>query len=165
MAKKGTDREGLVERLVSRLAADLIDDLARVRSTLAETIGLNDTDARCLDLITQPGLNPGPADLARLTGLTTGAITAALDRLEGAGLIRRAPDPQDRRRLRLETLDGDEADRLAKSRRRLEGAIERAAERCSTGDLRVVDAFLEDLASGLDGVLEDLRRARRRVGG
>jgi DNA-binding MarR family transcriptional regulator len=163
MSKKGLDREALTARLISRLGTELIDEMARVRSSLSETVGLNDTDARCLDLITQPDLHPGPADLARATGLTTGAITAALDRLEGSGLIRRVPDPNDRRRLRLEALAGEPAERMARTRRRLEAAIERAAERCSTGDLRVVDAFLEDLASGLDGVLEDLRRARHRA--
>jgi DNA-binding MarR family transcriptional regulator len=38
-------------------------------------------------------------ELANLTGLTTGAITAALDRLEGGGFVRREDDPADRRRV------------------------------------------------------------------
>jgi DNA-binding MarR family transcriptional regulator len=40
-------------------------------------------------------------ELAAATGLTTGAITAVIDRLERAGYIRRRPDPADRRKVRL----------------------------------------------------------------
>jgi DNA-binding MarR family transcriptional regulator len=38
-----------------------------------------------------------PSELARHTGLTSGATTAMLDRLEKAGLIERRPNPDDRR--------------------------------------------------------------------
>lgn len=38
-----------------------------------------------------------PSDLARSSLITTGAMTARLNRLERAGLIRRTPDPADRR--------------------------------------------------------------------
>jgi DNA-binding MarR family transcriptional regulator len=47
----------------------------------------------------KPGTNP--SDLARSSLITTGAMTARLDRLERAGLIRRAPDPTDRRAVRV----------------------------------------------------------------
>jgi DNA-binding MarR family transcriptional regulator len=56
---------------------------------------------RCLDFLERVG--PATAgQLAAETGLTTGAITAVLDRLERAGLARRAPDPGDRRRVLVE---------------------------------------------------------------
>jgi len=40
--------------------------------------------------------------LARATGLTTGAVTGVLDRLETAGYVRRERDPSDRRRVFVE---------------------------------------------------------------
>lgn len=43
--------------------------------------------------------------LAKLTGLTTGAITAVIDRLERAGLARRVPDEDDRRKVVVELTD------------------------------------------------------------
>ena len=50
-----------------------------------------------------PGAGPLPAgELARRTGLTTGAITGVIDRLAQAGLVRRVPDPSDRRRVIIE---------------------------------------------------------------
>ena len=54
----------------------------------------------------EPGTNP--SDLARSSLITTGAMTARLDRLERAGLIRRAPDPTDRRAVRVHLTDDGE---------------------------------------------------------
>jgi DNA-binding MarR family transcriptional regulator len=65
---------------------------------VADRLGLNLTDHKCVDLLLLNGpLTAG--DLASMTGLTTGAITAALDRLERSGFVTRAEDPEDRRRV------------------------------------------------------------------
>jgi DNA-binding MarR family transcriptional regulator len=65
---------------------------------VADRLGLNPTDHKCVDLLLLHGpLTAG--ELAGLTALTTGAITAALDRLERAGFVTRGDDPQDRRRV------------------------------------------------------------------
>src|SRR5205085_2218293 len=45
-------------------------------------------------------------ELAQRTGLTTGAITGVIDRLAAAGFVRRAADPNDRRRVIIEPLPG-----------------------------------------------------------
>jgi DNA-binding MarR family transcriptional regulator len=64
----------------------------------ADRLGMNSTDLECLDLLSLNG--PLPAGrLAELTGLTTGAITGVIDRLERAGYVRRERDPHDRRRV------------------------------------------------------------------
>jgi len=65
---------------------------------VADRLGLNLTDHKCVDLLLLNGpLTAG--ELATMTALTTGAITAALDRLERAGFVRREDDPEDRRRV------------------------------------------------------------------
>jgi DNA-binding MarR family transcriptional regulator len=71
---------------------------------VADHVGINRTDARCVDLIDQAG-GMTAGELARAAGLTTGAVTAVIDRLEAAGLARRVPDPADRRRVRIEATD------------------------------------------------------------
>lgn len=68
---------------------------------LASKLGMSPTDLECLFIVTQ-GRCVTPGQLATKTGLTTGAITGVVDRLEGAGYIHRKPDPADRRRLFLE---------------------------------------------------------------
>jgi DNA-binding MarR family transcriptional regulator len=71
---------------------------------VADRVGMNRTDARCIDLIDQAG-GMTAGELARAAGLTTGAVTAVIDRLEAAGLARRVSDPSDRRRVRIESTD------------------------------------------------------------
>ncbi|MFG3012956.1 MarR family winged helix-turn-helix transcriptional regulator [Streptomyces cinerochromogenes] len=67
----------------------------------AEAAGLQSSEWYALSLITQEGsLTSG--ELATRTGLTTGATTRLIDRLERAGYARRTPDPTDRRRVRVE---------------------------------------------------------------
>ena len=79
-------------------ATDVIDDL------LCDLLGINRTDARCLDLLEQDG-SMSAGDLAHASRLTTGAITAVIDRLERAGYARRVSDPSDRRRVLVEATD------------------------------------------------------------
>jgi DNA-binding MarR family transcriptional regulator len=88
--------------------AELIDEIRRSQnatdrfdSAVAEALGVNRTDMRCLDVLEREG--PVPAGrLAEATGLTSGAITSVLDRLERAGYARRVSDPSDRRRVLVE---------------------------------------------------------------
>ena len=65
---------------------------------IADRLGLNITDHKCVDFLLMNGPLP-TGELARMTSLTTGAITAALDRLEQAGFVVREDDPEDRRRV------------------------------------------------------------------
>jgi len=63
---------------------------------VADVLGLHITDHKCLDFIYRFGAMPA-GKLCELTGLTTGAVTGIIDRLEEAGYVRRRNDPKDRR--------------------------------------------------------------------
>ena len=79
-------------------ATDQMDDAA------ARGMGVNRTDARCLDTIEQFGpITAGR--LAEAAGLTTGAVTAVIDRLVAKGYLRRVADPTDRRRVMVEVTE------------------------------------------------------------
>jgi len=67
----------------------------------AEHLGVNRTDLECLTIIERRGGLPA-GELAAESGLTTGAVTGVIDRLERAGYAARAPDPADRRRVIVE---------------------------------------------------------------
>ena len=71
-------------------------NLTHFRNAMSEWAGVNVTDMECLRLLFLKGAAT-PTELARHTGLTSGATTAMLDRLEKAGLIERRPNPEDRR--------------------------------------------------------------------
>jgi DNA-binding MarR family transcriptional regulator len=78
----------------------------------ARKSGLGISEHKCLGVL---GLT-GPAtagQLARESGFTTGAITGIVDRLEKAGLVRREPNPQDRRSVIIRPLVPDKRARQA----------------------------------------------------
>ena len=63
---------------------------------VGRALGLGAADRKCLDVLDR--LGPVSAgQIARETGLTTGAITGMIDRLERAGYVERRPNPDDRR--------------------------------------------------------------------
>jgi DNA-binding MarR family transcriptional regulator len=66
------------------------------RQIIGEKLGVNATDMECLGLIFLRGMAT-PSELARYTGLSSGATSAMLNRLEKSGLIERRPNPNDRR--------------------------------------------------------------------
>ncbi|MBZ7924661.1 MarR family transcriptional regulator [Ensifer adhaerens] len=67
---------------------------------VAGRFGLHTTDLECLDLIYLSG-QASAGELAEVAGLTSGATTALIDRLERAGYVERVADPRDRRRVHV----------------------------------------------------------------
>lgn len=93
-------KRDLVDELVREFRASGNQDRA-FDSLAAERLGVNETDLHCLNIVENSGgLSAG--ELAVESGLTPGAVTGVVDRLERAGLARRVPDPGDRRRVKVE---------------------------------------------------------------
>src|SRR5215207_9744345 len=104
MAQPGKPKKELLEELVSEFRTSGNQDSA-FDNLAADRLGLNDTDLHCVNIIqNRGGVTAG--ELARDTGLTTGAVTGVIDRLERAGYARRVPDPEDRRRVKVEVTPG-----------------------------------------------------------
>ncbi|MFD5090174.1 MarR family winged helix-turn-helix transcriptional regulator [Amycolatopsis thailandensis] len=68
------------------------------QTAMAERLGISPTELHGLQLVIS-GAATSPTQLARALGMTTGAVTRMLDRMEERRLVERAPDPADRRRL------------------------------------------------------------------
>lgn len=92
----------------SKLKQELVEALRRhsgltvlFHSAIADRMGLGPADHKCLDLLMRLGpLSAG--ELADRSGLTTGAITGVIDRLERSKYVARASDANDRRRVVVE---------------------------------------------------------------
>ncbi len=80
------------------------DATDEVDEAVARRLRLNRTDLRCLSVLSQAGAVSASA-LADAAGLSRGAMTTALDRLEAAGYARRVWDQRDRRTVRVEMTD------------------------------------------------------------
>lgn len=74
---------------------DIFDD------AVATYGGLNRTDTRVIDLVERAGRMTA-GEIATAARLTSGAVTAVIDRLEAAGFARRVRDTVDRRRVLVE---------------------------------------------------------------
>jgi DNA-binding MarR family transcriptional regulator len=71
---------------------------AMFAKTVADRAGISSADMDCIDFVNVEGRMTA-GRLAELTGLTTGAITGVVDRLEKAGFVRRERDETDRRKV------------------------------------------------------------------
>jgi DNA-binding MarR family transcriptional regulator len=126
-------------------------------SAVADRLGLGPTEAKCRTLLAQRPMTAG--ELASVTGLTTGAITGVIDRLEAAGAARRTSDPSDRRKVIVEGIADARRDREAASLFAPMGrAIRRLASRYSEAELDIVLEFLESASEILERETRKLRR-------
>jgi len=100
MANKATrqgGRQALMRRLMLALRRSSAAGVLHGQA-IAKRVGVNPSDMECLDLILMNG--PSTAgEIARHTGLTSGAVTGLIDRLERLGLVERAADANDRRKV------------------------------------------------------------------
>jgi DNA-binding MarR family transcriptional regulator len=128
---------------------------------VADYLGLNRTDARCLDIIERlDGVSAGR--LAREAGLSTGAVTTVLDRLERAGYARRVQDPGDRRRVLVELTPAARRE-LQELYAPLVEATMRQLEGYTTDEVSLVRDFMRDNRR-LNEAHAERVRVRRRFG-
>lgn len=119
---------------------------------LGNRLGLSAADHRALSLIMR-NAPLSASTLARLTGLTPGAVTGMVDRLEQAGYVRRGPDPADRRRILISPVL-DRENRLTSVYADLGAAMSRFMAKYDEQDLAVIADYV---ANTID-VLEDQTR-------
>jgi DNA-binding MarR family transcriptional regulator len=104
--------------------------------TIASRLGISPADLETMDLLHIHGpLTAGR--LAELTGLTTGAITGVVDRLERAGFVRRERDATDRRRV-IVHLVPDRARKVGKMFEPLARAMAQLHQRYSDEQLALI---------------------------
>jgi DNA-binding MarR family transcriptional regulator len=150
---RGIDRAGLIRDLNVEIrryqnAQDEFDDAA------SERLGINRTDQRCMDILDLNGQMTA-GQLAVESGLSTGAVTTLLDRLERAGYVRRVRDTVDRRRVLVELTD--------EARKRAWEIWGPIAEEANEGWANVSDEQLLFLRDFLVGSQEFLARHLERI--
>jgi DNA-binding MarR family transcriptional regulator len=137
-AKRAKLLEGLGRELRNFSDQDVL-----FSQVLADRLGMNLTDFKCLSILERTGAVTA-GQLAELTGLTSGAITGLIDRLEKAGFARRGRDPKDRRHVIIEAVPERSSDFEA-----LLGASGRAmAELCAGYTEEQLDLILDFLTQG-----------------
>lgn len=133
-------KAALIQELIAEYRANSNQDNA-FDALAADRLGISRTDLHCLDIVENRGrLTAG--ELASASGLTTGAVTAVVDRLERAGFARRVPDETDRRKVRVEVTARHYAESEAIWRPLMEDWQRTLARRWSADELRAITHFL-----------------------
>jgi DNA-binding MarR family transcriptional regulator len=113
---------------------------------VANRLGMNPADLESLDILARHG--PMTAGrLAELTGLTTGAITGLVDRLERRGYARREPHPTDRRSVIVQPLTETAERDLAPSYAGMARAMRELMSGYNDAELSVITDFLTRAAA------------------
>lgn len=81
------------------LGRDFITAVVVFHDVVGRQLGVSPVERKCLDLVSRGPVTAG--SIAMHTGLTTGAVTGLVDRLEKAGYVQRTADPSDRRRVTI----------------------------------------------------------------
>jgi DNA-binding MarR family transcriptional regulator len=109
---------------------------------VAERFNLSRTDMRCLDLLGHRGpMTAG--QLAEESGLSTGAVTFLLDRLEEAGMVTRRRDTEDRRRIWVELVPSAQK-RLDRAQAPIVEEMRAVAQRFKAEELAIVRDFMRE---------------------
>jgi DNA-binding MarR family transcriptional regulator len=111
-------------------------------TAVAERLGLNPSDHKCGDLIQSHPEPMTAGRLAELTGLSTGAITGVIDRLERAGFVERSEDPKDRRRVVVRPTPERMPD-LRRFFEPLRSAMQAVCEKYSERELELLIDFMQ----------------------
>ena len=127
------------------------------RKTLVEKLGVNITDWECLGLLLQKGVST-PTELSKHTGLTSGATTAMLDRLERSGIIERRRNPEDRRGT-LIVIDKEKAAGIAAILASARKAQEQLFSGYTTQELEFLSDFISKLAQVLDQERQKMQKS------
>lgn len=97
-----------IDRRLSGALMRMVRRVEEAQEHAARQQGMHPTDFRCIGYLSHHDKPVSPRDIIAHLGLTSGAGTALLDRLESAGYVRRIPNPDDRRSV-LIVLDRQQA--------------------------------------------------------
>ena len=128
-------------------------------TAIADRLGLNPSDHKCADLICNETGPITAGRLAEITGLSTGAITGVVDRLERAGFVARVPDPEDRRRVMIKGTEG----RAPDMRHMFLPMMEGIASLCDTytnQELGLVASFLQRMGAITEAQILNMQKAK-----
>jgi DNA-binding MarR family transcriptional regulator len=145
MSSRSRDRAAS-EAALDRALRDTSAQTVLFSHAVADQVGISPTDLESLDILARNG--PMTAGrLAELTGLTTGAITGLVDRLERRGYARREPHPTDRRSVIVQPLTEAAERDLAPSYAGMSQAMGELISGYSDEQLSVITDFMTRAAA------------------
>ena len=158
-----TGRGGVSQERLERLATlgrELSGVTVMLHSRIAELLGLSATDHKCLDLAMRAEGPLTAGRIAELSGLSTGAVTGVIDRLERAGYVSRVRDPHDRRKVLVQVNKVDEK-KFARLFGGLLTRLEETASHYTDDQLAIVEDYLTRTIEGLRKEIRNVAKLDR----
>lgn len=154
-ADKATERKKMLQAL-NDATRQMSTWTVMFHSAIANQLNLNITDHKCLDILNDQGpMTAG--QLAEITGLTTGAVTGVIDRLEYVGFVRRDRDARDRRRVIVQPIHEKAAQMIGPIFMHFQQRYEPVLDGYSDDELRVLLRFIEQSTHFMQKEIEWLR--------
>jgi DNA-binding MarR family transcriptional regulator len=148
MKRCNPDRKKNIQK-ISELGSALSKATIFFHEALSGRMGLNASDTKCMSFIMDSKAAVTAGDVANFAGLTTGAITGIIDRLENARLIERVRDTEDRRKVYLRANKGSFA-KLIPMYSSLRNSVEKLTESYSESELKTIEDFLHKVVRVLE---------------
>src|ERR1700687_4112653 len=123
--------------------------------TVASRVGISSSDLECVDFLNLEG-RVTAGKLAEVTGLTTGAITGVVDRLEKAGFVRRERDDSDRRKVFIATVPENTA-KIGRFYEHMQRAMLKEWDSFSDAELRLLLRFMTQGYKTMLAATEELK--------
>lgn len=158
MSRKSSGRAELEHDVTERLGRRLGAHALLFHQAIAEQLGLNATDLKCLD-VARDERDITAGRLAELTGLTTAAITTVIDRLENSGVVRRERDANDRRKVFVRPVP-ERAEEIGRLFASLDHSMRQLYAKYSTEDLTLIRDFAIEAAQVMQDETKKLRQER-----
>lgn len=129
------------ERIIASLT-EMSTQAIKRSNLIAARLGINATDLECLEVLFRHG-KATAGILASETGISTGAATKMLDRLEKAGFIERQPDKSDRRKIYIRLNTETVNEKVLPLYRSIGAATASLLEKYSAAELDLIADFLQ----------------------
>jgi DNA-binding MarR family transcriptional regulator len=152
------ERDAVIEKFAG-LGRQLSQATVLFHAQIAEHVGLSSTDHKCLDLAVQADQPLTAGQIAELSGLSTGAVTGVIDRLERAGFVRRVRDPHDRRKVLVEVSRGS-LTRYGNAYDGLWSALDSSLTGYTDDELKAIERFVVTMVAALKGEADKLATTR-----
>lgn len=145
------ERADLIIHTMRRLATRTV----LFHQAAAQSLGLFPTDLKSADLLNELGpLTAG--ELSEKTGLSSGAVTALIDRLEKAGYAKREKDPEDKRRVIIVPLTAGKS-QVKKRFLSLSASTKNLTKEYEPEELDLIIQFISEAANIMDQELQMLK--------
>jgi len=147
-------------KAISDLGKKFSDSTIFMHEAIAKKAGLSGTDHKYLNFLIQNGAITA-GQLSKLTGLSTGAITGLVDRLEKKKFVKRKPDANDRRK----TLIAPNLQNIHKAfgsvSENLQQQVVHLINALAPNEIEIIEKYLTNTISIMDGITHKLKATKK----